>query len=77
MQRSDIAERLWFEVTLDGNNSPRRVREVVDLGRDTEDLYDADRIRRVLCVSVQLLPRNKAPQAPPFDVSVGLEGPFF
>ena len=59
MQSSDIAERLWFEVTLDGNDSLRGIREVVDLGRTTENLYDADRIRRALCVSRQLLPRNK------------------
>ena len=50
---------LSLEVTLDTNDNLRRVRQVVDFGRDTEDLYDADRTRRVLCISGQLLPRNK------------------
>ena len=28
-------------------------------------------------ISVQIPPNDNSPQAPPFDVPVGLEGPFF
>lgn len=56
---------------MDRNDSPRRVREIADLGRDAEDLYDAGRIRRALCISRQLLPRNKElyPRAIDFHLS--------
>ena len=44
---------------MDRHDGPRGVGEVVHFGRYTEDLYDANRLRRALRVSGQLLPRKK------------------